>query len=1191
MRIRLKLDQLQRLLAQGPISQNHWAIRLGLSKGHLSSLLSGKHLYPSARTRERMLEVLSVSFDDLFDVEAGHELPEHPVQRALADLYLADRQIGQGGMGTVYLARDVRMGRVVAVKIVSAEAVSGVGGNALLKEIIHTNRLQHHNILPVLDIGEADDSPYYVMPYVRGGSLKDLLKEKTRLPVWRVLAITQGVAAALDYAHRSGVLHCDVKPANVLLSDDHAYLADFGIARVIQAEVWSGEWRAEYDSGAGTPAYVSPEQARGDADIDGRSDVYSLACMVFEMLTGKPPFEGETTLATVAQRFTGEPPRITTIAPGLSSELAEAVYHAMAVDRDARTGSAGAFVEECRRAISHTETLVGVSEGKEVSPIIARPRVRGRLADFVQDVRFAIRGISHAPGFALAVTLTLGLGIGANAVMFGLIDHLLLRPPAAIEKPESVKRLLTERIILGKSHPNSSLAWMDLVDFRGARSFSGVAGVFSTRLAVDRGKNASEVSALLTTANYFPVLGVKPYRGRFYSEEEEKAGAAGTAVLSYGYWQRRFRGQADVIGQTLRLGRGTYTVIGITPPGFSGIDLQKVDLFLPMRAAAQEAISGDWETSRGFYWVKVVARMAPGVSLPAAEAEATSRHRVGRADVKNYDHNVKVIVAPLLESRGPMASSYVNVSIWLTGVSVTLLVIACANVMNLLLARLTHRDREMAVRLALGAGRGRLISQLVTETLVLTILAASCGLVLAHFGGALLQKTLLPDVPWSSPLKDLRIIGFTVSVTLLAGLISGVLPALRSSRPNLAASLKVGRGGPALHRSALRTSLLVFQASLSVVLLIAAGLFVRSLTRVKNIDSGMDLGKLVVASMDLEAAGYTPAAAASTQRDVIETMARLPGVARVAGSVTIPFMSSWSEDLTVPGVDSMPTLPDGGPYISAVTSNYFEVVGTPILKGRGFLDTDRVGTERVAVVNETMARMVWPGQDALGKCIVIGGDSMPCTTVVGVAGEAPRWRLLHRESLQYYVPAGQFRPDTPFSGLFIRATRDAESIAAPVRHAIQTAAPDLPYIDVRPMWDLAGQEIRSWQLGATLFTIFGGLAMVVAAIGLYSVISFTVARRTQEFGIRTALGASMSNVLSLVLRGGMKVVLAGMLLGFLIALIGGRWLAPLLYETSAHDPLVFGVVGVLLLVSAVVACLIPAVRATRVQPMEALRSE
>jgi predicted permease len=428
-------------------------------------------------------------------------------------------------------------------------------------------------------------------------------------------------------------------------------------------------------------------------------------------------------------------------------------------------------------------------------------------------------------------------------------------------------------------------------------------------------------------------------------------------------------------------------------------------------------------------------------------------------------------------------------------------------------------------------------------------------------------------------------------VTLLAGTLTGIIPAIKSSRPDLTSSLKVGRGGPAIHRSRLRSALLAFQAGLSVILLIGAGLFVRSVGHIRGMDTGMDVRLLVAASVDLSAAGYDTAQALQVQREAMDRIRRIPGVVGVTGTNSVPFMSSWAEDFRAEGVDSLPNLPGGGPYINAVGPDYFAVSGTPILRGRGLTESDRADAPRVAVIGETMGKTIWPGQEAIGKCIYLGSDSAPCTEIVGIAADAPRSSLLDRENAQYYVTAEQFRPNASYAALFIRASDDAESIAEPVRRVLQSIAPELPYVDVRPMWELTERETRSWTLGATLFTIFGGLAMIVAAIGLYSVLSFSVARRTQEFGVRGALGATMGSIVVLVLAGGMRVVLIGIACGYVVVLAGGRWMAPLLYQTSPYDPLVLGLVSSVLLFSAALACLVPAIRATQVTPMEALRSE
>jgi serine/threonine-protein kinase len=325
-------------MARSNLSQNHWAMKLGLSRGHWSDIVNGKHPYPSVKTRERILEVFKVDLAELFETEAGG-WSDHHFQAAISDRYLIDRELGHGGMGTVYVARDVKLGRLVALKVVSPEAVSGIGIKQFLKEIRYSARLDHHHILPLHDAGEAGGYPYYVMPYVRGGSLRDLLNRKQRLAVAEATTIVGGVAAALSYAHENHVLHCDVKPANVLLSGEHAFVADFGISRAIHAEAFEWGKPTALDTSAGTPAYVSPEQAGGESDLDARSDVYSLACMTFEVLAGRAPFSGNNTMAVVAQRFTAEVPDLKRLAPDVPARVADTVKRGMSLDLERRPQS------------------------------------------------------------------------------------------------------------------------------------------------------------------------------------------------------------------------------------------------------------------------------------------------------------------------------------------------------------------------------------------------------------------------------------------------------------------------------------------------------------------------------------------------------------------------------------------------------------------------------------------------------------------------------------------------------------------------------------------------------------------------------------------------------------------------------------------------------------------------------------
>jgi len=361
MRVKLKRQRLLEALSQSSLTQNHWAMKLGLSRGHFSEVVNGKHPYVSPRTREKLLEGLGIPFDELFEVEEGDSWTHQSsadFQAALIDRYVIDHELGRGGMGTVYLARDVKLGRQVAVKVMSPEVVSGVGAEQFLKEIRRTARLEHPNIPTLLDAGEAAGYPYYVMPYVRGGSLKELVEQKGRLSLGETLGMVRDVAAALEFAHENRIIHCDIKPANVLLAGDHAYLADFGISRAVHNEVREWGRRGEIDSSAGTPAYVSPEQASGEKNLNARTDVYSLACVAFEMLTGQPPFSGTTTMETVAKRFTSTVPNVRDVTPDLPLGVAAVVEKAMAVSSKRRHQTPMEFVNDLERAAQRSNVVV-----------------------------------------------------------------------------------------------------------------------------------------------------------------------------------------------------------------------------------------------------------------------------------------------------------------------------------------------------------------------------------------------------------------------------------------------------------------------------------------------------------------------------------------------------------------------------------------------------------------------------------------------------------------------------------------------------------------------------------------------------------------------------------------------------------------------------------------------------------------
>jgi putative ABC transport system permease protein len=821
-----------------------------------------------------------------------------------------------------------------------------------------------------------------------------------------------------------------------------------------------------------------------------------------------------------------------------------------------------------------------------------------RLEDLKQDFGYALRGFRRQPGFAAVIMLTLGLGIGANATMFGLLDQLLLKPLPHVVAPDRVVRFQLSESEPGMgSWTNESMAWPTYTDQRDhATYFSGIAAYFTqAELPLGRGPEASKIRAVLATPSYYRLLGVSPAFGRFYSDAEDRPGASlPLVVLSWQYWQRAFGGTRDVLGKQLQLGSQSYRVVGVAPEGFNGVDLNAVDAWLPFHAGARDVMGGEgWRDTYGWQWLKVLARLKPGVTRAQASDEAQRIQRAAVARVPDVDHAARTALVPLRGfERGAVSHSRERVALWLASVALVVLLIVCANVANLLLARAARRRREIAVRLALGIGRGRLIRQLLAESLLLALGAGGCGLLLARWGGDLLRSTLLPDVRFVAGPLDWRVVAVAALATLLTGVLTGMAPALQASRPALTAALK-GGNEVASARSRLRTSLLAAQASLSVILLVGAGLFVRSLWRVVHTDIGYDPRNVIVAEADLRLAGFDAAGQLAFMDQALERMGALPGVERASLGINSPFWTMNSTRFRLTDRDSTPRLPNGGPYYNGVTPEYFQTLGMRLVAGRGFTAADRAGTAQVMVVNQYLAGFYWPGQSPLGKCVKAGADSLPCATIVGVVADARVNEIQEPQRALYFVPLDQAgaRGMSRDRILFLRTTGDPGTLVPGVRRVLHEMAANLPSPNIRTLQSQIDPEIQPWRLGAVMFGIFGGLALLVAAVGLYSVMSYMVAQRTHEFGIRSALGASPRRIVRSVLRDGLRVVVAGMLLGLGVALLGGRFLAPLLYQTSARDPLIYLTVSVVLLLAAVGAIVIPARRATRVDPLEALRAD
>src|SRR5438128_1469626 len=810
-----------------------------------------------------------------------------------------------------------------------------------------------------------------------------------------------------------------------------------------------------------------------------------------------------------------------------------------------------------------------------------------------QDLRYALRTLARSPGLSLAAVLTVGLGIGANSAMFGVVDRLFFRPPAHVVDPDRVVRLYVTTMMPGYGTNTMPIGtYPRYEEFRDrARSFAAVAAYGRRSLSFGLGPQAEPVTSGLVTASFFSVLGVGPGLGRFFGADEDSVGrAAHVAVLSREFWTRRFGADRAVLGKTVQLGRNVYTVIGVAPEGFSGIDLEVPDLWLPLTAAAPE-VMGPAALGPRFFWLSgVVARLRPRVSPEQAAAEATA---IYRSDfVQSGDSTGTVSLGSVHEAIGPLASRDAQLSVWLGAMCAIVLLIACANVANLLLARAVQRKREIAIRLALGASRGRLARQLLADSAVLGVLGGAAALLITLWVGPVLSASLLSDSTTTAGL-DTRVLLFTAVAVLVTVVLAGFAPAYHASAPDLSSALKSGEREGTFQPSPVRTGLMVGQVALTLVLLTGAGLFVSSLRHVQGLRLGFDSDRLIVASFDLRVLGYKRAEINALYQQMRDRVKALPGVSGASLAIGDPFRNFYAVSLDEPGLDSLQRVKTRGPYVAAVTPEYFRTMGTSVRRGRAFTATDIPGAQRVAVVNETMARLFWPGDDPVGKCLKIGGRMSPCTEVIGVVEDTRQGRVTDDMLVQYFIPLAQADSvmKGPVTALLVRTEGQGEALVPAVRREVQATSAELPYPIVDPMPRLFAWQLRPWRLGSALLSLFGALGLLLAAIGLYGVLSYVVSQRTQEMGVRIALGAGRRDILELIMGQALRVTGWGLVLGAPGALVVGRAIASLLYGVKPHDPLVLSLVMVILGAVAAVASYLPARRATNVDPMVALRYE
>ncbi len=828
------------------------------------------------------------------------------------------------------------------------------------------------------------------------------------------------------------------------------------------------------------------------------------------------------------------------------------------------------------------------------------------LERIIRDVRYAARGLRHSPGFTVTAIVTLGLGIGANAAMFGVIDRLMFRPFPLMRDPGSVSRVYLQTTYNGRVNASTTFPYTRYLDLRReTKLFSAYAAVSEWRFGVG-GEDARVRKVAGVSASLFDFFDAPPARGRYFVAPEDST-PMGTlvAVISHAFWTADFASR-DVIGRPLKVGKLDYTIIGVAPVGFMGtVGGGAPDVFVPITtipANLGPSSQHDYFRAYNWDWTEMLVRRRPGVSTDAASADLTTSYVRSRAAARAINPRVlpdslvqpRSIAGPVRTAAGPGAGLEAKVLLWVMGVAVIVLLIACASVANLMFARVINRRREISVRLALGVSRPRLVAQFLIEGLLIALLGCGAGLIIAQWSGAAIRSLLLPTGSTFDLADDWRTLGVAFACAIACTLLTALAPSLKATRTDLASALKSGQREGFRNRSRTHAGLAVLQVSLSVVLLVGTGLFVQSLRNVRSVPLGYDPGPVLEVIADFRGVQLGAAEQAMARRRLLAEARRVPSVA-YATAVNSHLFRTNTADLRVPGLDSVPAL--GRFNFQIAGPDYFDVMQTRILRGRGFTEDDRTGSQLVTVVSEAMGRVLWPGRDPLGQCIHVtlgaapAAEPAPCTTVVGIAENTAQQNVADDPRFMYYLPMDQAASEGLATMLLRMSGPSAVEHAERVRSDLTRAMPGDGFVVVRPLQEIVDDQSRSWRLGATLFLAFGGLAFMVAIVGLYGVVNYNVTGRMHELGVRAALGARPPALVTMVVGQGLRFALLGVTIGVGLALVAARWVEPLLFRQSAADPVTYvSVIGAMLVVAAA-ASLIPARRAARADPSVALRSE